>query len=248
MVQGGCSGGAQKKAEESIAARNDNIAKIIYSLQHVLALDPCRRFTFGVKMQNRQLRVWIACRGVLRTTKPYDYLKDCKGLVRLFIAFAFFSPTALGWDATIKCINAPDLSKGEKRQYETKISDKVFTTLATLADYAAESFISRATRVWLVKDGNGKEYVLKDVWLDEDRPPEHEIRKALLSDVKRVCGEEDLERFKRHMLTPLCFERVQVDGRVDTTNGMMNGKVPFNFSPSPLKIVQPTNYDVAAPM
>ncbi|KIK61383.1 hypothetical protein GYMLUDRAFT_243561 [Collybiopsis luxurians FD-317 M1] len=146
--------------------------------------------------------------GWVLTTEPCDYLKDCERLIHLFIAFAYSSRTALGWDPTVECINTPDLSKGEKRRYKIKIGDRVFTILATLADYAAESPVSRATRAWL---------------FDEDRPAEHEVREALPEDVKREREEED------------------VDGRVDTANDMMNGKVSFIFSQFSLKIVPPTD-------
>ncbi|KAF5345735.1 hypothetical protein D9757_013299 [Collybiopsis confluens] len=63
-------------------------------------------------------------------------------------------------------------------------------------DYSADSLISRATRVWLVKDEECKESVLKDVWMDTDRLPEHEILRV--------------------------FKRMKIDDMDDTTPRMMN--------------------------
>ncbi|KAF5376799.1 hypothetical protein D9757_009505 [Collybiopsis confluens] len=65
-------------------------------------------------------------------------------------------------------------------------------------DYSADSLISRATRVWLVKDEECKESVLKDVWMDTDRLPEHEIRDNLLRDVLKERRSSDIVKSYAH--------------------------------------------------
>lgn len=37
-----------------------------------MTVDPRRRFTFGFSVQNRQMRLWFACRGVVLVTKTFD--------------------------------------------------------------------------------------------------------------------------------------------------------------------------------
>ncbi|KAJ3734977.1 hypothetical protein DFJ43DRAFT_1151620 [Lentinula guzmanii] len=222
----------KRLAESSREQRNKNVAQIIYNLQQIMSLDPCRRFTFGTTMQNRQMRVWFACRGVVLTTKACDFLKDRHRLVHLFISFAFSSRQDFGWDPTIICID-PEFSPPDRRKrrvYEIEVRNdtgevKFYKTVRILADYAADSTVSRATRVWLVEDDKGDQYVLKDVWLDMDRLPEHEIRTQLLDDVLKECGPDDQATLKRHLLTPHICGKVFVDGVIDTTDGMMRKEV-----------------------
>ncbi|KAJ3743586.1 hypothetical protein DFH05DRAFT_1525854 [Lentinula detonsa] len=207
--------------------------KIIYNLQQIMSLDPCRRFTFSTTMQNRQMRVWFACRGVVLTTKACDFLKDHHRLVHLFISFAFSSRKDFGWDPTIICIDPEfsSLDRRKRRVYEIEVRNdtgeaKFYKTVRILADYAADSTVSRATRaIWLVEDDKGDQYVLKDVWLDMDRLPEHEIRTQLLDDVLKECGPDDQATLKRHLLTPHICGKVFVDGVIDTTDGMMRKEV-----------------------
>lgn len=98
-----------------------------------------------------------------------------------------------------------------------------------MADYSADSLVSRATRVWLVQDESGKQYVLKDVWLDTDRPSEHEIRNNLLND---ILDKHDRDTLSKHMLTPYAAERLTINGKDDTTDGMMGLKDAQKLSPS----------------
>ncbi|KAJ4475063.1 hypothetical protein J3R30DRAFT_641182 [Lentinula aciculospora] len=235
----------KRLAESSREERNKNVAQIIYNLQQIMSLDPCRRFTFGKTMQNRHMRVWFACRGYVLTTKPCDFLKDYNRLVHLFIAFAFSSRQGLGWDPTMTCIN-PQFSPSEPRKrrvYGIEVRNdkgevKTFKTVRILADYAADSTVSRATRVWLVEDDEGVEHVLKDVWLDTDRHPEHEIRAQMLADVLKECGPEDYATLQKHLLTPYIGGRVYVEGVVDTTDGIMrNGEMP-QLSPGSIFILK----------
>ncbi|KAF5392138.1 hypothetical protein D9757_003221 [Collybiopsis confluens] len=218
------SGTAQfKKAEESSTKhRNDNIFKQVYDLHHLMAIDPCRRFTIGFTMQNRQMRGWFACRGVVLVTKPFDVSTNPEQLVHFFVSLAFASRTALGWDPTIQHI--PEASSPGFRNYRITVEGKAYTTVRNLADYSADSLVSRATRVWLVQDERGEQYVLKDVWLDTDRLPEDEIRAKLLGDVLEKCGEVDRDTLLKHILTPRAAERMMIDGANDTTDGMMSNE------------------------
>ncbi|KAF5390001.1 hypothetical protein D9757_003900 [Collybiopsis confluens] len=146
-------------------------------------------------------------------------------LVHFFVSIAFSSRTALGWDPTIEVC-----SSSSPRQYKITVNGQKFATVKNLADYSADSLISRATRVWLVKDKEGKEFVLKDVWMDTDRLPEHEIRDNLLRDVLKERGSDDHRTLSNHMLTPRVFERMKIDDMDDTTPRMMNEQTPTTSS------------------
>ncbi|KAJ3921801.1 hypothetical protein F5877DRAFT_5361, partial [Lentinula edodes] len=172
-----------------------NVAQIVYNLQQIMSLDPCRRFTFGMSMRDRELRLWFAFRGFVLTTNPCDFLKDHARLVHLFISFVFSSRTDFSWDPTITCtdpaFNPSDPRK--RRVYSIEVRNdqgevRWFETIRILANYAADSTVSSATRVRLVRDEQGVQYVLKDVWLHMDRLPEHEIRAQILADAFKYCG------------------------------------------------------------
>ncbi|KAF5370176.1 hypothetical protein D9757_010613 [Collybiopsis confluens] len=212
----------KKEPESSIRIRNSNVAQIVTSLQFIMSVDPLRRFSFGWTMQNRDLRMWFACRGVIFVTEAVDVFTNPDPLVRFFASIAFSSRTALGWDPTIEVTRSPS----PPRQYEITVNGRSFTTVKNLADYSADSLVSRATRVWLVKDEEGRKFVLKDVWMDTDRLPEHEIRDNLLEDVLKKRGLHDHRKLSNHMLTPRVFERMKIDDKDDTTPSMMNEQTP----------------------
>ncbi|KAF5386289.1 hypothetical protein D9757_008620 [Collybiopsis confluens] len=153
-------------------------------------------------------------------------------LVHFFASIAFASPAELGWDPSIQYL--PESSPA--RQYMITVDGQKFTTVKNLADYSADSLVSRATRVWLVKDEEAKELVLKDVWIDADRLPEHNIRENLLNDVKEKQGLEAYQALMNYMLTPHAFERMKTSGIDDTTLRMMNNQNPPTSSAFDLAI------------
>ncbi|KAF5355586.1 hypothetical protein D9757_012819 [Collybiopsis confluens] len=216
----------KKEPETSIKIRNMNVAQVVSSLQFIMTVDPLRRFSFGWTMQNCDLRIWFACRGVIFVTKAVDAFMNPDSLVRFFASIAFSSRTALGWDPTMEVI----CSSAAPRQYNITVNGQKFSTVKNLADYSADSLVSRATRVWLVKDEEGREYVLKDVWMDTDRLPEHEICAILLKDVLKKRGLDDHRTLSNHMLTARVFERMKIDGMDDTTPRMMNEQTPTTSS------------------
>lgn len=133
----------------------------------------------------------------------------------------------MGWDPTIKPLITSPLS--EKRLYYIRLGNEHYTTLKLLSDYSADSPIGRATRVWLVRaESDQKEYVLKDVWIDNDRELEHQIREALLDDIDKAFGQAARDEVARHMLTPVAHEKVCIASGVedDTTTVMMRGWTP----------------------
>ncbi|GAW00472.1 protein [Lentinula edodes] len=229
----------EKRDESSREHHNKNVAQIVYNLQQIMSLDPCRRFTFGMSMRDRELRLWFAFRGFVLTTNPCDFLKDHARLVHLFISFVFSSRTDFSWDPTITCtdpaFNPSDPRK--RRVYSIEVRNdqgevRWFETIRILANYAADSTVSSATRVRLVRDEQGVQYVLKDVWLHMDRLPEHEIRAQILADAFKYCGAADQATLKRHLLTPHVCGKVFVNDGVDTTDGMMYQELPAISSDS----------------
>ncbi|KAF5386291.1 hypothetical protein D9757_008604 [Collybiopsis confluens] len=227
----------KKDPESCRAKRNENVAQTIGNLQHIMTVDPRRRFSFGWTIQDRDLRLWFACRGAVLVTKTVDVFTNPSQLVCFFTSMAYSSTTALGWDTSIQ--HLPDSSA--PRQYTITVKGQTFTTVKILADYFADSLVSRATRVWLVKDEKDKQFVLKDVWMDSDRYAEDEICARLLKDVLRRRGQEDHDTLKRHILMPHVFERLKIGKKDDVTYCMMNNQTPS--APKVFNLEIPTSTD-----
>ncbi|KAJ3985486.1 hypothetical protein F5890DRAFT_1409428 [Lentinula detonsa] len=168
--------------------RHFDFAKLVYDMEQILALDPCRRFTFGTTVENRTTRLWFLSRATLLRTEPFDFIKERRQLVIIFLCLAFSSLDRMGWDPTIAFSH---LDKDGRRQYHIKIENQSYMTVDVLSDSAADSPLGRATRVWKVKDSSDKIRVLKDVWLECDRLEEHKIREAILADAKALNEREE---------------------------------------------------------
>lgn len=99
--------------------------------------------------------------------------------------------------------------------YTIQVNGRTYTTVQVLADFSTNRIVCPATRVWLVQDCRGKRYVLKDVWINVSREPEHVIRNRILEDVEVKCGIENCEILKERMLTPVTY------AMMDRTDCMM---------------------------
>ncbi|KAJ3793702.1 hypothetical protein GGU11DRAFT_748665 [Lentinula aff. detonsa] len=211
----------QFKLQEDTSRTNDDVAKLCYDMTQILALDPCRRFTFGTTIENCTTRLWFLSHATLLKTAPFDFMKDRRRLVRLFLSLAFASSANMGWDPTITFDHT---GNDDRRQYKIEVDGKYYTTLRVLSDFAADSPLGRATRVWKVINDEGNIHVLKDVWLDHGRMEEHKIREAILEDVQRLKnGQRYAEVLKSYMFTPIAYGKVRVGDLADDTTDVMLG-------------------------
>ncbi|KAI5117127.1 hypothetical protein M0805_007974, partial [Coniferiporia weirii] len=212
-----------KKSETDTNKRDDNVSKQIYSMQHTMSIDPCRRFTFGITIENASMRLWFCSRAVMMVTKTFDFIENYRGLVHIFLSLAFASKIELGWDPTLNVS-----IKDNVRYYHTEVEGEMYDTVEVLSDSGADGIIGRGTRAFkVIQRKTGIEYVLRDVWLEDDRKPEHKIHEELLRDIKDVAGSEAEEIVKNHLLTPKYQCKVMVDEQEDhTCKVMMRGAVP----------------------
>ncbi|KAJ3780910.1 hypothetical protein GGU10DRAFT_413684 [Lentinula aff. detonsa] len=65
----------QFKLQEDTSRTNDDVAKLCYDMTQILALDPCRRFTFGTTIENCTTRLWFLSHATLLKTAPFDFMK-----------------------------------------------------------------------------------------------------------------------------------------------------------------------------
>lgn len=52
-----------------------NEDKIIWSMHHVMQRDPCRRFTFGITIENTHMRVWLSNRSTITMAEDFDFFE-----------------------------------------------------------------------------------------------------------------------------------------------------------------------------
>ncbi len=113
--------------------------------------------------------------------------QDFRKTVRFFLSVMFATPHQLGWDPTMIDMGDGTLAiqvrdqRGRERWYRTE---------ELLSDLGANSLFGRGTRVWSVRrltlnrktkewESTGPLFVLKDSWIDEDRPREGELYREL---------------------------------------------------------------------
>jgi len=203
--------------------------------------DPCRRFAFGITIENTTTRIWFCCRTVVLVSKAFDLFdvsalclaisashvrQDRDTIIRTFASFAFASREDLGYDPTI----TRTLADGQP-QYEIQVMDKVYRTTDVLSNFGADAIIGRGTRVFKVydiKDVNKTPRVLKDVWVEEDRSREGEILNNLFAKIQLEGGEDKLRDAQRYFLTSVTYGDVKIHGQLDhTRNLIMRGGDPF---------------------
>ncbi|KAE9399811.1 hypothetical protein BT96DRAFT_1019280 [Gymnopus androsaceus JB14] len=214
------------KLEDDPSGVDNDASKVVYSMHQILALDPRRRFTTGSTIENCTTRLWFYNRSPFFTTESFDFIKDHERLVHLYLSLAFSSSTDSGWEPSIKVSRVDPVTR--ERTYEisvsTKQGDKVVTetykTVMILSEVSTDD-MGRAARIWLVVDSNGYYRVLKDLWLDKNRAPEHEIRQEILRDVFKTQNQAAVDRLKSHMLTPLAHCKVCIEGVEDDTIAVM---------------------------
>ncbi|OCB90624.1 hypothetical protein A7U60_g2142 [Sanghuangporus baumii] len=205
--------------------QNENVSKLMFNIQQTMTLDPCRRFTFGITIENTKMRLWFCSRATPIVSEAFDFTTAIKPLTHVFLSLMFASKEELGWDPTIR----PFIKDNGQRAYRIDVRDEIYETEQLLSDYSADALVSQAARVWKVRHvASGERYVLKDVWLDDDRDVEHNIHEAILRDIEDKYGVNARRDAAPHLLTPIAHCFVRVNGVDDhTTDIIMRG-----FSPS----------------
>jgi hypothetical protein len=56
----------------------------------ILRLDPCRRFTFGITIENYDIRIWFLSRVALLKSEPFNFMEVWR------LLFAQMSPCSFG--------------------------------------------------------------------------------------------------------------------------------------------------------
>lgn len=116
---------------------------------------------------------------------------------------------------------------------DSSIRHTVYRTTEVVANVSAQALRSRATRVWRGRevdkngDATGDLVVIKDCWVDDERPREGDTL-AAIEDAARASKDVKHEaRFHKYFLHVVCHGDVYVDGKKDNTLTLMRNSTPL---------------------
>lgn len=56
-----------------LISRSQNVSKLTFNIHHTMAVDPCRRFTFGITIEKTSMRLWFCSRATPFVSEPFDF-------------------------------------------------------------------------------------------------------------------------------------------------------------------------------
>ncbi|KDN35957.1 hypothetical protein RSAG8_11168, partial [Rhizoctonia solani AG-8 WAC10335] len=167
----------------------DAMAKVIWSMHHIMRNDARRRHVYGLTCENTKARLWYGDRSDLVVSTEFDVNKDWKYLVRIILSMLLASPSQLGFDPTIEACSPNNGNSEPSYVITVHKSDTAATQYKTVQKLVDGVFA-------------GPFYALKDVWVREDRTPEHQV----LLQIRK-----DQPQYSQHFLTPLDYGYVPHD-------------------------------------
>ncbi|EED78862.1 predicted protein [Postia placenta Mad-698-R] len=229
---------AEYKKVENAKTKDDlwqDVRKVIWSMHHCMREDARRRFTYGLTIENRTMRMWFCSRTELLVSKPIDFMSEHHKVVHFFVAMMYAAEHEAGWDPTMQYVRKKngkndelELDKEDKPRLDIDVQDQDGTvvryrTIRWLSDEGANGLRGRGTRVWEVcifdNDEEGDErFALKDQYIDADRQREgmiiEELRNAKTKKSIRDIIDRSLLTVERH-------GDVYVEGMHDHTRNLM---------------------------
>ncbi|KAI5993484.1 hypothetical protein EDD15DRAFT_2529981 [Pisolithus albus] len=224
--------------------REDDEKKVVWSLHHIMRSDPCRRSTFGVTIEDTQMRFWFTCRAITLVSEPFDFFTKPEHLIHFFCSLAFANEQQLGWDPTVQRVCV----EGEPQYNITVCTDEgketVYQTTKVISDFSADAMQGRGTRVFQVRltlqNGqpvhNAEPLVLKDSWREVDRFREDEILVQIFDGLGKKYGTKEASDARKYFLTVLAAGDVMVHGKKDKTTSLLHDSkdLPPGFGLHPL--------------
>ncbi|KAJ7135370.1 hypothetical protein C8R43DRAFT_615416 [Mycena crocata] len=148
------------------APRDSNNQELIWSCQDVLRDDPCRRFTFGITLEDGDLRMWFFSRSDELVSSSFN-IAEVSAVIQVFLALAFATPEQLGYDTTMSHI----IDDCRTPQLKITVENTVYITKKLLSDQRAAAVCSRTTRVWEAyreDDPDRTSVAVKDLWTSSE--------------------------------------------------------------------------------
>ncbi|THG93392.1 hypothetical protein EW026_g7833 [Hermanssonia centrifuga] len=207
------------KRGEGQSDRRDNELKICGGATELLYNDPCRRFVNGFTIERRRMRLWRFERTHVCVSKEFNFHGTPRLFIRFLLYLLFSSPQDLGFDPNVRryfrCVpEETDSSSGASKDryeiaYRYQVGNRYFLTQGPpISEEAAYWVVSRATRVWRVREmhfhdpSNEHEYTLgepmalKDAYLFEDAVLESGIKEQIMASLKDAgANDKDAARY-----------------------------------------------------
>ncbi|KAL4245741.1 hypothetical protein ABKN59_001693 [Abortiporus biennis] len=212
---------------------DENVVKSLWSMHHVLRVDPSRRFTYGITVEGTSMRLWFSCHSAVVVSEPFNFTKEPDLLVSAVIAFAFASEEQLGWDGSVKLYHPVNDHPFYTFEFHEWKDDRITQThtYRIIEPLSSETTIGTATRVYkavlvdpetLIPLSGAKEVTLKDYWLETDRASEGEVHKAIHA---AATNETEAQMLRDHLITIIHEGPVinALNGKADNTISIMNG-------------------------
>ncbi|OSX58053.1 hypothetical protein POSPLADRAFT_1061146 [Postia placenta MAD-698-R-SB12] len=231
---------AEYKKQDRLKDRDDNVAKVLWSMHQCMREDARHRFVYGMTIENETMRLWFSSRADTFVSKEINWRTDHETVVHFFLAMMYANEAEVGWDPTIAYVlQDGEFVPGEDGapqleilvQDESRKPDVWYRTHRVLADHGAHGGPGRGTRVWEAYELTGQHgekrgnpVALKDSWIDHNRPKEGQTMEDIHTSVKQ-SNPKDYKRLQKSLLTVLRHGAVSVQiGRrweVDHTRDLM---------------------------
>ncbi|KAH9920253.1 uncharacterized protein BXZ73DRAFT_80194 [Epithele typhae] len=237
---------AEFRLGKSTDDRMDNERKLVQAATEILFNDPCRRCVSGITIEGSSLRFFKFLRSHVQCSTGFNFHKEPRQLAWFFLFAMYGSMEALGYDLSVERIpsEADDGTARARYDFRYSTEGRMFQTDGDpISEERAHKIVSRATRVWKVKEirtNNGQifepleflpgEKVLKDVWSYRNALLEGEIQAKIFKELR-----DGAEEAQQYFLTILVDHVVLLsNGERDITPMCPGGKmVEWTRSDSP---------------
>ncbi|KAF7762407.1 hypothetical protein Agabi119p4_9000 [Agaricus bisporus var. burnettii] len=178
--------------------RIQNRHQLVADASQILNNDPRRTWMYGFTIENTMMSIWYFSRSHTVVSTPFDFTKDIKSFIHVFLSLLYATREEIGYDPTVHRVLHKDkiqyvyevVSEGETRYFRTK---------KTLFTSRVLSITGRKTRVWKAVEVEGyeneqyrkekvrgKEVALKDCWLGEGSRTEKDNLSAIFERLEAV--------------------------------------------------------------
>ncbi|KAF9449016.1 hypothetical protein P691DRAFT_774983, partial [Macrolepiota fuliginosa MF-IS2] len=178
-----------------------NRQRLVLAASHIMNDDPCRTWIYGITIEDNMMSIWYFCRSHSVKSKPFDFTKDIKTFIHVFMSLLHATREEIGYDPTVHRVEHNDRIC-YVYELETAEGRKCFRTLDPLFNSRVLCITGRKTRVWkavevagvagsaLEEKEGAREVAVKDVWLDEGSKTEKEIQDEVFDALERVKEED----------------------------------------------------------
>ncbi|KAF5363406.1 hypothetical protein D9756_001070 [Leucocoprinus leucothites] len=189
-----------KRGEQS---EIDNRKQLVSAASFIMNDDPRRMWMYGITIEDASMSLWYFSRSHSVKSLPFDFTKDYRTFVHVFLSFLYAEPDKMGFDPTVHRVSLKDKNRKDKTHYIYEIGPRnnpqFYRTTRAIFNPDVLCITGRKTRVWeavrvagyhpgrysQALDGDRK-YAIKDVWLNKGARTEREILNAVFARLAEV--------------------------------------------------------------